>query len=105
MKCEDTKKVEVASPSGKHKVIVFERDCGATTPISTIVALVPADSTFDGEKSSRLFVIRGPAHIKVSWKSNKEALVQYPAGLEEDIFTKEAASEGIAIVYEGIVGH
>lgn len=35
---------EVVSPNGAHKVVVFQRSCGATTGDSTHVSILPAEA-------------------------------------------------------------
>ena len=39
----------VASPDGKNKAVIFQRDCGATTDFSTQVSLLPSSSTLGNE--------------------------------------------------------
>lgn len=38
---------EVPSPDGKYKVVVFQRDCGATTGFSTQLSLLPSKRMLD----------------------------------------------------------
>ena len=42
--CGNERLAEYPSPDGKVKVIVFERDCGATTDFSTQASIVPASA-------------------------------------------------------------
>ncbi len=47
--CANEALVEVASPDAKHKAVVFQRDCGATTGFSTQVTVLPAGASLQNE--------------------------------------------------------
>ncbi|HKW00131.1 MAG TPA: hypothetical protein VJN96_09910 [Vicinamibacterales bacterium] len=53
--CGNEKLAEYPSPDGKLKVIVFERDCGATTSFSTQASIVPTRAGMPGG-SGNLFI-------------------------------------------------
>ena len=78
---------EVASPSGKMKAVIFQRDCGATTGFSTQVSVISKDEklpdeggnafaadTDHGEASSGQ---SGGPEVEVSWLSESELLVKH----------------------------
>lgn len=46
--CDNTLLVEVPSPSGTRKAVVFQRSCGATTGFSTQVSVLPAGGKLRG---------------------------------------------------------
>lgn len=75
---------EIASPDGAHKAVIFDRDCGATTPFSTQVSLLPADDAV-GNEPGNLFAAEdelgdaGP-RVAVSWEDPTHVAVQYEAG-------------------------
>src|SRR5437016_6247727 len=46
--CENRVLAEVPSPDGRHRVVVFERSCGATTAFSTQVSVLPAEGALGG---------------------------------------------------------
>jgi hypothetical protein len=85
--CANEPIAEFASPDGKTKAIVFQRDCGATTGFSTQISLLPTGSTLKNE-SGNLFVSdtnhgtapSGPGggpEVRVSWRSATELVVAY----------------------------
>ncbi|HEY0281498.1 MAG TPA: hypothetical protein VGC27_02615 [Rhizomicrobium sp.] len=40
--CENTVVKSVVSPDGRHKAVLFQRNCGATTGFSSQVSIIPA---------------------------------------------------------------
>jgi hypothetical protein len=77
----------VGSPDGKLKVVVFERDCGATTGSSTQVSLLRSSDRLPN-KGGNLFIAdddhgaapNGPGggpQVGVAWKANRQLLVKY----------------------------
>jgi len=52
--CGNEKLAEYPSPDRKWKVVVFQRDCGATTGFSTQAALVPIDGDWPN-RSGNIF--------------------------------------------------
>lgn len=53
--CGNTVISELPSPDGTKKLVVFERNCGATTDFSTQVSIFPADTSLPNE-SGNLFI-------------------------------------------------
>lgn len=53
--CANSPILEVPSPNGKLKAVVFERDCGATTAFATHVSVIEAASSLPNE-GGNLFV-------------------------------------------------
>jgi hypothetical protein len=43
---------QVLSPDGKHKAIVFQRDCGATIGFSTQISIVGSSDEFKNESGN-----------------------------------------------------
>lgn len=81
---------EVPSPSGSHKAVVFQRDCGATTGFSTQVSILPQRKRLPND-SGNLFIADtdrgrapsgpggGPA-VQVQWVNDQHLLlVHHPA--------------------------
>src|ERR1700684_942206 len=82
-----------ASPDGMHEAVLMVRNGGAATGYSTGVSLIsrsPLTRQLALIRRMNLFVIddndgavrwgdRGQLDVKVSWLSNTQLLVQYPA--------------------------
>lgn len=71
---------EISSPDGLHRVVVFQRDCGATTGFSTQASLLPAGQSLD-HGGANLFVadtnhgaapsgIGGGPAVEVVWRDS-----------------------------------
>jgi hypothetical protein len=63
--CDNDQPIETFSPSGKWKVIVFRRGCGATTGFSTHVSLVPRGESLPKAPGNLLVVDDGRGSAKV----------------------------------------
>lgn len=69
---------EVLSPNGKHKVVVFQRDCGATTGFSTQISIIESDDELENE-SGNIYIIDGhPRDVSPStkWASDTELRIE-----------------------------
>jgi hypothetical protein len=68
----------VASPDGKAKAVVFDRNCGATTGHNVQVSIIPATQTLPDD-SGNVFIevqnTRAVPPIDVHWKSNEELVI------------------------------
>jgi hypothetical protein len=95
------------SPDKKLKAILFERDCGATTDISSQVSLISATEDFKN-KSGNIFVADcnhgkaprtdgGGPEIKITWLSNDTLEIRYHKYAR--VFLKNLKYEGIIILY------
>ena len=80
---------EYPSPNGKLKAVVFERDCGATTPFSTQVSVIESDqklenvpgNAFIGSDDGRAPVTSHHTMEKfeVKWLDDSHLLIRYDA--------------------------
>lgn len=69
---------QVVSPDGKHKAVVFQRDCGATTGFSTQISIIDFSDALKNE-SGNIYIIDGhPKNVSPSlkWLSNTELHVE-----------------------------
>ena len=68
----------VLSPNKKQKVIVFERDCGATTGFTTQISIIPENEQLANE-SGNIFTADGHPDdnpTKVSWINDNTIEIQ-----------------------------
>jgi hypothetical protein len=98
---------EVRSPDGRYRIVIFQRDCGATTGFSTQLSLLKADEELPNE-SGNVFIAdtqhgiapsgpRGGPEVHVQWLSGAAVSVtHHPAAR---VFESEALVEGIHFVY------
>jgi Family of unknown function (DUF5412) len=97
------------SPDKNYKLVVFVRDCGATTGKSTQVAIMRSDKSLSDEDSGNVLVLGdryavgqfnkyGGPEVKVSWLSDDSVLVEFDRGVET--FTKLDSLNEIKFVYQ-----
>ena len=97
---------DVPSPNGRQHVVVFVRDCGATTDFSTQVSVLPAgEAVSDG---GNVFIVDadrgrapraahgGPA-VTTGWVSNDQLEIRYDQRVR--VFRQERARGAMRISY------
>lgn len=71
--CHDEILSTVPSPDKKHVATVFERNCGATTDYSQIVALHSSDQKFSADSEDRyVLTVSGRSRPAISWADGNE---------------------------------
>jgi hypothetical protein len=103
---------EFRSPAGRWKVIVFERDCGATTGFSTQASLLPLGSpppngpgnilSIDGDHGKIPVDDNGKIEVKVTFDGGSTLTLTYPAGTR--VFTQVANKDGVLVHHEQVPG-
>lgn len=105
--CDNTPIAEYPSPEGRHRVIVFERSCGATTGFSTQASLLDADEELD-LGSGNLFISdtdhgaapSGPGggpELSVEWKDERAIVLVYDSRVR--VFKNEQRMDGVHVSY------
>lgn len=98
---------EFPSPDGERRVVVFERDCGATTGFSTQASLLPVDEALPND-GGNVFAAdtghgsapSGPGggpELRVEWESADQVLVSHH--LKARIFKAEERFSGVTFRY------
>lgn len=108
--CDSSAIEEFRSPSGKRKVVVFVRDCGATTSFSTQASLVDADSPapkgagniliLDDDNGKAPADDHGKIPVNVRFIDESTLALAYPARTR--VFQQVAKKDGVAIHYERV---
>ena len=99
---------EYVSPDGRAKLVVFQRDCGATTDFSTQASLVTPDAKLPGS-GGNLFIAdtdhgiapAGPGggpELRVRWDGPKTLLLQHHP--KARVFKAERLLNGVEVGYE-----
>ncbi len=97
--CENKLLHEIASPQNDYIVSVFERDCGATTPVVSVVSLRNKENLLDMEKYDNwVFTAHGGATIKTAWVEDKKLLINYLT--TDGAPTKKLLWDNVSVVYE-----
>ncbi|HEY0712497.1 MAG TPA: hypothetical protein VGF45_07475 [Polyangia bacterium] len=89
--CENEEPTSYPSPSGRKKVVLFLRNCGATTPYVTNASVLDADVTLPDAEGNALSVRGahvpsgapdgGPPDIVVEWVSDESVRLIAAPGL------------------------
>ena len=108
MDCGNQIVSEQQSPDNRMKIVLFQRDCGATTPFTTQISLLPIHERLRDE-SGNIFVADadhgkaprgewdGP-DVKVRWQSNKTIQIEHDVLVR--VFKSVEKHQGIEIQYE-----
>jgi hypothetical protein len=99
---------QVTSPDGANRVVIFERDCGATTDFSTQISILPASkhlpnkpgNIFAADAHNHLEIpldLNGAMHVQATWKSDWELEISYPS--KANLFLSAPEYQGIRISY------
>lgn len=87
---------EVQSPNKKHTVVIFTRDCGATTHYSTQLSILDQDEKLENE-AGNILVLDFEPKVEVRWKSDNELIVSYDKTFQK--FKEEDSFDDIEIIY------
>lgn len=92
----------VISPDKKHKAVVFQRDCGATTDFSTQLSIIDANKELENT-ADNIFIIDGEPQFvapKIFWNSDNELVVNRAVnGTEYKAETEIGVFDKIRIIY------
>lgn len=105
--CQNEIVQELASPDGRLKATLFQRDCGATTGLSSQVSVLQPDETISGSgnvfvadsdhEHARLGAWGGPA-VVIEWMSSQNLHITYASGLR--VFKQEERIQGVTLTYQ-----
>ncbi|QKF58982.1 DUF5412 family protein [Aliarcobacter lanthieri] len=94
---------EYFSPDKTKKVVIYERDCGATTTWSTHISILDYDKQLDNKDESILSIRGRPAEVapNITWIDNKNIIIHHKINGKE-IKTKNEFGwlNPIKIIYE-----
>ena len=85
------------SPDKFWKVVLFERDCGATTDYSSQVSLLSAGATLEDEAGNIFIAESRSEGYALTWTDTKSILI---SGIKGEIFKQELSKNGISIRYQ-----
>jgi hypothetical protein len=108
--CKNQLLSETLSPDRVYRVIVFQRDCGATTGFSTQVSVLKIGAILPNE-SGNLFIadtnhgkaprgIGGGPEVKISWVGSSSVHLTYHK--DTRIFLANPHISGVSAVYNSL---
>lgn len=100
----------IPSPDGKKKVVVFQRDCGATTGFSTQAALLSSSEALSN-KSGNVFASDtnhgaapsgqgGGPELQVAWRNANTVAISYHPAVR--VFKAEPEVAGVRFTYSAV---
>jgi hypothetical protein len=95
--CGNEQSTNALSPKGSKRVVVFTRDCGATTSGSTQVSVLKATETLSNDAGNTL-ILGDKVPLRITWKSESEVVIGGVAGSTP--FKQERTVSGVTITYE-----
>lgn len=100
----------IPSPDGSKKVVVFQRDCGATTGLSTQASLLSRSEalsnnsgnifTSDANHGAASSGRGGGPELRVVWRSPSTAAISYHPAVR--IFKAESDVDGVKFSYSAV---
>src|SRR5258706_8051868 len=102
---------EINSPDKKCKVVIFTRDCGATTGFSTQVSVIESDDKLEKNDNGNILIMsdktgdgltfeNGGAKVKARWDGNNDLRIYFDQRTETS--KQRNRIEDIKISYEQI---
>ncbi len=97
--CENELLQTVLSPDKSLKVVVFERDCGATTGFNRQVAMLKNSGRVPKHASIDSFLcLAGQPRFEVVWLSSTEVRIRYESGSK--VFRKSFPGGPVKVSFE-----
>ena len=97
--CANTEKQRLPSPDGRREVVIFERDCGATTDYSTQVAVLARGAALPN-RPANAFIYGHRMPLRVRWDGPQALTVAYPPGFRGHTEQRRAAGVEVRYVVE-----
>ncbi len=107
--CGNTVLATQDSPDGQHSAVLFERNCGATTPFATHISVLRKDErlsgagntfTADANHGAASTGVWGGPWATMAWLSPNKLVVRYADGSRS--FRREGEVDGVQISYEPV---
>jgi len=87
---------ELVSPDGNRKIVIFSRNCGATTGFNTQATILKKNQSLPDDGGNIFILDQGEATAE--WKNNAEILVRVDSSAR--FFKKESALNDVTIFYQ-----
>lgn len=80
--CANKIEQSVYSPNERYKIVVFVRDCGATTDFSKQVSVIPAHDELNNE-SGNFLIFRGEPQLSIERVTDTDFFVGFMRGSDK----------------------
>ena len=98
--CENEQLSASTSPNGEYEAVSFRRNCGATTPFSVQVSVIPAGGELPNE-SGNVVVFRDDLVPEVRWNGPHTLEVRYPSHV--DVGRVDKMTNDVSVVYSPVI--
>jgi predicted small secreted protein len=91
---------EVYSPNQEHKVVIYERSCGASTGFRTHISIIKNNYSVTANNLGNIFRASGnPAwlNIKVNWQDENYVVIEYDENITPSFI--ENSFQNIVVKY------
>jgi hypothetical protein len=93
--CENEQSAEIVSPNGTKKIVLFSRNCGATTGFNLQGSILNQTEDLPNEAGTAFIAAENTA--KIIWQDDTKLVVTFEPGVE--VFKKATSCRGVAIEY------
>ena len=93
--CENEPSSEIVSPNGSKKIVLFSRNCGATTGFNLQGSILNRNEELPNEKGTAFIADENTA--KIVWQDDNKLVVTFGPGVE--VFKRETSCRGVSIEY------
>lgn len=94
--CEFTVMKVVAAPNAMHGLLIFDRDCGATSPFGAQVGLLK-DAKRVSDDIEPFFVVKGRHNLNVRWTVDGKIEIDVPPG--QFVYRQDTTVDSIPVSY------
>ena len=94
--CKNTIKTEVTSPNGAKRILIFTRDCGATTVYSSQISILDKNANLPNWFGNT-FISEFSDPVSARWIDTKHVNISYTKGGK--VSTANSSVDGISISY------
>ena len=105
--CANSDVVEVPSPTGEHRVVIFSRDCGATTSIYAQASILKRSERFHAKPAwfvassqANCFTCDRNVWVAARWLSPNQVELSYD--LEAKVHLHEPSVGGVTVTYKPV---
>jgi hypothetical protein len=95
--CSNTIMNRINSLDSQSKILIFGRDCGATTANSIQISVLKAKDSLPND-GGNIFISNARGNVEASWVNEKIIRIKYNRNLE--IYKKDSLVSGFEIVYQ-----
>ena len=95
--CDNEIVETMASPNGELAVVVFTRNCGATTGYSTQVSILKAGTELPNE-AGNVFIAQSEVNVAPKWLSANRLVLAGVSGSSGSI--RGSSADGVVVEYE-----